>query len=691
MNKYLLVFFYFLAVALLFYPVIFQDNTFGSGDTLNPYAINHILDIYKNKIGEWPLWQPWIFSGMPTIEAFTYINQLYIPTRILIGIGFSDIGIQLIHLIFSAIGMYLLFRQFKIDSLISFSISLLWMLNPYLITMIVFGHGSQMMTAAYIPWIIYAINNLYKNTSLRSLAILSLLIGLQLQRGHIQIAYYSWMLFGAYFLFYNCYYIKNKSLNYKYVIYFLIACIVGFLLSSHIYYPSLEYLPESIRSGGIAHYDYATNWSLHPKELLTYIFPYYYGFGGENYTGFMPFTDYPNYVGFFVLLFALLSFLKPNNHKLFFGSILILSLFLSFGKYFSFVFDLFYNFFPFFDKFRVPSMILIITNFSIYVLAAFGISEITRRLIPKNFNPKIFIYIFMFISLVDIYRIDRNIISPTKDSNQKSQIISNEKLNSFFEEDEVIDFLKNDSSLYRIYPVGRIFQDPKLKFYGIHSVGGYHPAKFRHYNNLLNNSNNLLSFPVLRFLNVKYLLSPFELSHDMIELVDTKLYKSVMGKMDLKIYMIKNNLDRAWFVKRTIEQDDRIYDYLTSDSFYPEDVAVVKGLESQKFVKGTILNIEWDIHEITIDVETTGRSFLVLSEIYYPQKWKLTIDGELSDTFQANGVLRGAILDSGRHTVKFKYESKSFQYLKFLSNSIIIVIFFLLVIPLAMRLLKDNS
>ena len=158
----------------------------------------------------------------------------------------------------------------------------------------------------------------------------------------------------------------------------------------------------------------------------------------------------------------------------------------------------------------------------------------------------------MFISLVDIYRIDRNIISPTKDSNQKSQIISNEKLNSFFEEDEVIDFLKNDSSLYRIYPVGRIFQDPKLKFYGIHSVGGYHPAKFRHYNNLLNNSNNLLSFPVLRFLNVKYLLSPFELSHDMIELVDTKLYKSVMGKMDLKIYMIKNNLDRAWFVKRTI-------------------------------------------------------------------------------------------------------------------------------------------
>ena len=106
MKKYLLLFFYFLAVAILFYPVIFQNNTFGSGDTLNPYAINHILDIYKDKIGQWPLWQPWIFSGMPTVEAFTYINQLYIPTAILTWLGFSDNGIQFLHLIFSAMGMY---------------------------------------------------------------------------------------------------------------------------------------------------------------------------------------------------------------------------------------------------------------------------------------------------------------------------------------------------------------------------------------------------------------------------------------------------------------------------------------------------------------------------------------------------------------------------------------------------------
>ena len=105
---------YALCVILFFYPVIFYNNMFGSGDTLNPYSVNHILDIYKLKIGHWPLWQPWIFSGMPTMEAFTYVNALYFPTRLMIGIGVSDINIQLIHLIFTALGMYLLLTHFKI-------------------------------------------------------------------------------------------------------------------------------------------------------------------------------------------------------------------------------------------------------------------------------------------------------------------------------------------------------------------------------------------------------------------------------------------------------------------------------------------------------------------------------------------------------------------------------------------------
>ena len=61
----------------------------------------------------------------------------------------------------------------------------------------------------------------------------------------------------------------------------------------------------SIRSSNMGSF-VATNWSMHPKELLTYLMPNFFGFGGSTYTGFMPFTDFPNYVGllYYYLLFC---------------------------------------------------------------------------------------------------------------------------------------------------------------------------------------------------------------------------------------------------------------------------------------------------------------------------------------------------------------------------------------------------
>jgi len=693
MNKYLLIIIYSLWIMLFFYPVIFYDNIFGSGDTLNPYSVNHILDIYKSKIGHWPLWQPWIFSGMPTMEAFTYINELYFPTRLMIGIGISDLNIQLIHLVFSGIGMYLLLEQFKIDRLISFSIGLLWILNPYLITMIVFGHGSQMMTAAYIPWVLYGVNRLKDSISIESLTLLSLLIGFQLQRGHVQIAYYSCMLIGAYFLYS---FIRKKHNKNKYLLYFIISCGLGFLLASHIYYPSLDYLDSSIRSGGNNHYQYATNWSMHPKELLTYLFPYYYGFGGSSYSGYMPFTDYPNYVGFFIVFSALFSFIKLNTQKIFFISILLLSIFLSFGKYFNILYDFFYSFFPYFSNFRVPSMILIISNFTLYILAAFGLKDIISRILNidrfRKLESKTIVSIFLLLSIIDIYRVDKNIISPSDDSAQKSQIISTEKFNSFFEEDEAIKFLKNDLDLYRVYAAGELFQDPKLKFHGIQSVGGYHPAKFRHYTDLLNETNNLLSVPVLRFLNVKYLLSPVELNHKDFELSMNTPYNSAFGEIDLNIYRLKNNLERAWFVKNIIKEDKNLYNYLTATAFDSENIAIVKDLESQSFSKGEVISLDWNIHEISIDVNVFSESaFLILSEINYPERWKATVDDKDVSIYQTNGVLRGLLLNEGTHSIVFKYDDSLFKSLLIFSNIILFIMFFILIKPFLMRLLKEHS
>ena len=677
---------YIFSVIFLFFDVIVLNQTFASGDTFNPYAIHHILDQARQQLSEWPQWQPWIFSGMPSIEAFTYVNLLYLPSYLLDLIGVADLNIQFIHLIFSGVGMLLLVNKLISNKKISFIIGLLWMFNPFLITMIVYGHGSQMMTAAYLPWTLYFLHNLKSDQSIFNLLIFSLFFGFQLQRAHVQIAYYACMLLGSYFIFS---FFKNR--NKKYLLFFIAGCFVAFMLAAHIYLPSLDYRSVSIRSSAIGSFDYATNWSMHPKELITYVLPHFYGFGGSTYTGYMPFTDYPNYVGLMVLIIAFFSLKKFKNERVFFWIILLFSILLSFGKYFEDFYKIFYNYLPFFSSFRVPSMILIISNFCLYILCAFGLKDLLNIFKNKfsNINTELVMNIFLIISLMDIYRIDSQIIDPQPASGRQTQIISNYDFDRIFEEDETIIFLQENLGLNRIYPAGSIFTDPKFKYYGIESVGGYHPAKFGHYTDLMKNSNNLLSIPVMQMLNVKYIISPIEINHSMLKFVKSTAFNSVNGNMNVFIYSLDNSAPRAWFVRDVISEDNNIYNYLNANAFNPLKTAVVKDIESKRYQVGKVINTEWSMHEIMVEYESADSGILILSEIFYPSRWKAYIDNKEVKIFKANGVLRAVNVEAGNNKVIFKYDNSLFEILLKISNMFMVLISLYIFKPYLMSLLKN--
>tara|TARA_Y100001947_G_scaffold79224_1_gene67119 strand:- start:553 stop:2616 length:2064 start_codon:yes stop_codon:yes gene_type:complete len=681
-------FFSVLIISILFADIIFFDKSFASGDTLNPYAASNILDQSKSLLNEWPQWQPWIFSGMPSLESFTYVNLLYTPSYILNEIGFSDISIQFLHLMFTSIGMYLLINKLISKRYISIIVSMLWIMNPFLITMIVFGHGSQMMTASFFPWILYSLILLNDNPTLKNMTMLALLLGFQFQRAHVQIVYYSCMILFTFFI-YN--YIKIKDR--KFFLLFLSAIFFAFLISAHIYLPSLDYKDLSIRSGDIANLQYATNWSMHPKELITYFLPYYYGFGGSSYTGFMPFTDYPNYVGLPVILLALFSLKNLSNNRLYFLSVLIVSILLSFGKYFSIFYEFFYNYLPFFSSFRVPSMILIVSNFCLYILCAYGLKDLSFYIIEnyKKISYQMIMIFFFLISFLDIQRIDFQIINPPKDSGQKSQMVSKEFFKSIFIEDETIIFLKDNLKSNRIYPAGSLFTDPKFKYHGIESVGGYHPAKFNHYAKLMSNTNNLLSIPVLQFLNVKYFISTTQINHPKLKYIKTTNFNSINGLKRIFIYELENFTEKAWFVRNVIPEDKNLYLFLNSDAFDPNRIAVVKDLSEKKFSNAQVKNINRQIHKIEIEVDIKNESFLVLSEINYPDRWKAYVDGKEQKIYQVNGVLRGLLLKEGDKSIIFEYDNSYFKLFFNISKFLISALILSLFIPNLMALFKSKN
>ena len=753
-------------IILLFYPIIFEGKTFGSPDSLNPRGASIILEQMKKLENQFPLWQPWIFSGMPTADAFTYISSLYFPNYILNLFSFSSNLTQLLHLLFSGIGSYLFLRFIGLKTISAFLGGSAFMLTPFMITMIVFGHGSQVMTAAYIPWIMMFTMKLFRNPNSINIGILALLMGFQLQRAHVQIAYYTWMLIGAYVFITLLFDMREKTNKNKPLISlgaFTLSAILAVAVALVIYLPSLEYTPFSVRGGsdGGAGYNYATSWSFSPKELLTFFIPSALGFGGQTYWGDMPFTDYPNYMGIITLLLAIVGFVyKRDRFMWFLFTTSLLAIFISFGKNLSIIYDLFYSFFPFFDKFRVPAMILILVQFNTCIMAAIGMDyliSIDKNKLPNWFlpssgfliflllilsfgesflkdlvysgftqprvqdprliqainalrwdmwykdawallfylsatmfmiwafinnkvTPKTFSISILLLLVLDIMIVDNKIIQPKKNSGRSSQLLSKSIIDRYFEHDQISKILSNDNDeLFRVYPAGQLFGESRLRAFGIESVGGYHPAKLNVYNNFLKNTNNASTLALMSMLNVKYFLSTQPINYPGLIEVKQARMKSGRGNIPSSLYRLENYQKRAWFVKDVeVYPDDNFpWKKITSQNYDPQKVAFVSQKDlsvNMKFSMGNINNFKNSLHKMEIETESDSSSFLVVSEVFYPLRWNVFIDGEKKEYFKTNGVIRGLIIPKGSHKVVFKYDRSSFNKGVFASLSSFFII-----------------
>lgn len=747
-------------ICLLFYHVIFQGQVFGSPDTMNPKSAGIALQKVYSETGEFPLWQPWIFSGMPTAEAFTFISQLYFPAILLNLFLIKGLFAQLIHLLFAGIGSYVLLRYLKLSHFSSFLGGTAFMLTPYMLTMIVFGHGSQMMTAAYIPWIMWMTIKVLKKPSLCNVGVLSILMGFQLQRAHAQIAYYTWMLAGAYVCFYLLWHMKNADESKKKWFGlggFSLAALLGIGIALLIYLPSIEYTPFSVRGGGAGggtDYNYATGWSFHPREMLTFLLPSAFGFGGQTYWGYMPFTDYPNYMGIIVLLLAVFGFVSRRKEFLswFLLGTSILALLISFGKHFSLVYDIFYDAFPYFNKFRVPTMILILVQFNTAVLAAYGLDaliELKEKTIPRwfwitagvfavwllalvlgsgiiesvlqnsftqprtrdpnsvrainnlrleiwtkdawmmivwaalgmgtvwmwiqrNISKNILLSVLVLIALLDIANVDQKIIQPAKSSGRSAATMSTKSVDRYFEQDPVINFLKQQEGDFRIYPTGFLFGDSRFRAFGLETIGGYHPAKLKLTKDFIEKTKNISSFELMKMMNVHYLISTQEITFPTIEKSFTGKMRSSRGVVPAYVYKLKDTLPRAWFVEVVeAKSEDQLWRVINEANFDPENSAYIQ-LENEKsagqYSTGIINKIERSIHELKIDVSCAELGFLVVSEVHYPLRWKCTIDGNPVETIETNKIIRGIVIPEGQHSIEFIYDRSSYNKGKMIST-----------------------
>ena len=184
--------------------------------------------------------------------------------------------------------------------------------------------------------------------------------------------------------------------------------------------------------------------------------------------------------------------------------------------------------------------------------------------------------------------------------------------------------------------------------YRLKSIGGYHAAKLRRYQDLIDEHLSQLHLPVIGMLNAKYLVTPGE---------------DGQPKVQVNPYALGN----AWFV-----EDIRIVDGANAESdalneIDPATTAVVDR-PFEAFVTNAHPGVAEDADvwltvytpkQLDYEYTTSQPGTLVFSEIYYPHGWKVTIDGEPVDHFRADYTLRALNVPAGSHHITFLFDPDS--------------------------------
>jgi hypothetical protein len=429
-------------VLVYFSPLIFENKVPPSTDIIAWKGnAQTILDARK-ELHTTPLWANNVFSGMPS-HLISLRPPFEQPARYIIE-GLSKIlKWQPIYYLLGAAGMMLLLLLWKLNIGAALFASLAFIWWPDLIGKLEAGHNSKVQTIMCIPIIVYLFLRLMKKANILNLSLFTIAFSIAVRAGHYQIVFYAALAMAFFGVVHIVKMVIEKQIGGAAIKIGLvvIGLLLGTAMSAFSTIQVREYSKYSIRGGtgekgssGLD-FDYATQWSLHPGEMYNFIIPRFWGghssqvYNGDavpqlkgrtipGYWGHMPFTSTTDYLGVVAVFFAIIGMVlgwRRTEVKIL-VALLVFSALLAFGRHFPPLYKFLFNVVPFFDKFRIPSMAVVLIVFSNAALAGVGIHELVERgkeLDAKSVLKKIGIIFGVFILLGVIPILMRNSLSFT--------------------------------------------------------------------------------------------------------------------------------------------------------------------------------------------------------------------------------------------------------------------------------------
>ena len=258
-----------------------------------------------------------------------------------------------------------------------------------------------------------------------------------------------------------------------------------------------------------------------------------------------------------------------------------------------------------------------------------------------------------------------------------NRFVNKSKIESPFRITNADKTILNDKTRYRVY-------EPKLSLTGArtayfhNSIGGYHGAKPRRFQELYEFFNYNELPDILNILNVKYVL--YESKEGLSPLIN----EEAQGNAWIVDSIIKVN--SADDVLKTLKTIDLKKHAIIEDKDAANALTIEKNIDYQSKIQ----LIEESVNTLKYSFNSNSKQVVVFSEMYYPNGWEAKIDGIIVPHYRVNYVLRALKVPSGEHIISFEFSPKVVEFgtnIRYVSISLFTII--LLIFMFGKRL-KSN-
>lgn len=413
----------FLIVALVYCKPVLEGKVLQQGDITQWRGMAQDAYNYKENHGEMPLWTNGMFSGMPTYQIASRANS-YVPFYAHQALSlFLPKPINFFFL--ACICFYILcVVALRINPYIAITGALAYAYATYNPIIVAAGHDTKMQAIALLPGVIAGLLLIYDKRYWLGAALTTAFVAMQINVNHMQITYYTLIIAFIMSIAFAIGWIRQKEWKHLVLaaVIALVSGLIGVLSNAVMIFTTYEYAKETIRGGsqladgkgnltkeGLST-NYALDYSMFPAEPFVLMFPKMYGGSsfeleveedkskaiealqsmppqmGQQLQGYLSFywggikgvgTAGPPYTGAIICVLALIGFAVPGNrHKWWILATIILAIVMSWGEYFKDFNVFLLENLPMYNKFRAPSMIMVIPTFLLCMMAMLTLNKL---------------------------------------------------------------------------------------------------------------------------------------------------------------------------------------------------------------------------------------------------------------------------------------------------------------------------